>query len=270
MTSTDKTRIEKYFDDAVNAKTLISFVTAGDPSPAHTVPAMHGLVAGGVDILEVGIPFSDPEAEGPAIQASSERALAQGMTLVKVLEMIQEFRRENTHTPVVLMGYLNSVLAMPNFSARAEKAGVDGLIMVNLPPEAGTTLQHELAAHNINLIYLIAPTTSDERAEYILSQSSGFVYYVSLKGITGASHLDTSAVAQKVAGLQRHTKLPICVGFGIKNAELAREVAKIADGVVVGSALVNLLSSYIDDVDAGSAAMQAEAKLLRQGVDEHG
>ena len=182
-----------------NRTAFVSFVTAADPGPEYTVPALHGLVAGGVDILELGIPFSDPEAEGPAIQAANERALAQGITLAQVLEMVAEFRRKDADTPVVLMGYLNSVLAMENFAQRAAEAGVDGLIMVNLPPEEGDRLQQQLADHQIDLIYLLAPTTTDERAQQIAAKASGFIYYVSLKGITGASHLQTDEVAERFA-----------------------------------------------------------------------
>jgi tryptophan synthase alpha chain len=260
-------RISQFFA-APNAPTaLISFVTAGDPSVAHTVPAMHALVAGGVNILELGVPFSDPEAEGPAIQASSERALANGVTLVGVLEMVTEFRNDDSTTPIVLMGYLNSILAMPDFAARAQAAGVDGLIMVNLPPESATEIQAELVAHDIDLIYLIAPTTTDERAQLILDRSSGFMYYVSLKGITGANNLQTDVVAARLAELRQFSDIPMCVGFGIKDATSAGEVARFADGVVVGSALVNLLAEHAEDVSAGAEALQLAATALRQGID---
>ena len=220
-----------------NRTAFVSFVTAADPGPEYTVPALHGLVAGGVDILELGIPFSDPEAEGPAIQAANERALAQGITLAQVLEMVAEFRRKDADTPVVLMGYLNSVLAMENFAQRAAEASVDGLIMVNLPPEEGDRLQQQLADHQIDLIYLLAPTTTDERAQQIAAKASGFIYYVSLKGITGASHLQTDEVAERLQQLRSYTSLPFCVGFGIKDATTAKALAPHADGVVVGSAL---------------------------------
>jgi tryptophan synthase alpha chain len=259
-------RISQYFAANQDRKALISFLTAGDPTLGHTVPALHALVAGGVDILEVGVPFSDPEAEGPAIQASSERALENGTTLVRVLQMIAEFRQTNTHTPIVLMGYLNSILAMPDFPQRAQDAGVDGLIMVNLPPESAAQLQSQLQSCHIDLIYLLAPTTTDERAQFILENASGFVYYVSLKGITGADNLDTQAVASRLAALRQHTDLPLCVGFGIKTPETAESVAAFADGVVVGSALVNLLAEHVDSVEAGVAALTDAARALRDGV----
>jgi len=262
------TRLSSYFESNRERTALVGFITAGDPSLEHTVPALHGLVAGGVDILELGIPFSDPEAEGPAIQASSERALTNGVTLRKVLQMVREFRSVDTRTPVVLMGYLNSVLAMADFAAAAQQAGVDGLIMVNLPPESADELQQDLARHDIDLIFLVAPTTTDKRAQMIVDRASGFVYYVSLKGITGADTLRTDEVAARVAALRKHTELPICVGFGIKDAATAGAVARVADGVVVGSALVQLLGQHADSVEAGAAALKEAAHALRQGVDQ--
>jgi tryptophan synthase alpha chain len=223
-------------------------------------------VAGGVDLLELGIPFSDPEAEGPAIQAANERALAQGITLVQVLAMVEEFRRQDAETPVVLMGYLNSILAMDNFAERAANAGVDGLIMVNLPPEEGDRLQQQLADHNIDLIYLLAPTTTDERAQQIAAKASGFIYYVSLKGITGASHLQTDEVAARLQQLRDYTTLPFCVGFGIKDAATANALAPHADGVVVGSALVNSMAAG-GEVAEVAARLQQQAADIRQGID---
>ena len=249
-----------------NRTALVSFITAADPGPEYTVPALHGLVSGGVDILELGIPFSDPEAEGPAIQAANERALAQGITLAQVLEMVTEFRDKDSDTPVVLMGYLNSVLAMENFAERAAEAGVDGLIMVNLPPEEGDRLQQQLAAHHIDLIYLLAPTTTDERAQQIAARASGFIYYVSLKGITGASHLQTDEVAARLQQLRSYTSLPFCVGFGIKDATTAKALAPHADGVVVGSALVNSMAAG-GDVAAVVERLQQQAADIRKGID---
>ena len=261
------TRIEKLFASLGERKVLVGYLTAGDPTPEHTVAALHGLVSGGVDMLEVGIPFSDPEAEGPSIQAACERALANGMTLVKVLDMVKEFRQQNADTPVVLMGYLNSVLAMPDFAERAQQAGADGLIMVNLPPEAADELREQLAEHQLNLIFLIAPTTTDERAAKILSKASGFVYYVSLKGTTGAGNLQVDEVGARLKKLTAMSDLPFCVGFGVKDADSARSVARHADGVVVGSALVDLLAAHADDVEAGVQALEQMAAQLRAGVD---
>jgi len=250
--SANATRLELHLAalKAANKKALVTFITAGDPQPASTVSAMHALVAGGADVIELGVPFSDPEAEGPAIQASSERALAHGVTLSQVLEMVREFRDQDTNTPVVLMGYLNSVLRMGEvaYATAAQAAGVDGLIMVNLPPEEASGLQRELAQRAQNLIFLVAPTTTQDRAEQILKASSGFLYYVSLKGTTGASHLDPAAVREKVTGLQARTALPVFVGFGIKDAATAKAIGEVADGVVVGSALVRTMGEHRDPV----------------------
>ena len=263
----NSTRIADYFENCAGRKALVSFITAGDPTPEHTVTAMHALVAGGTDIIELGIPFSDPEAEGPAIQKSSERALANDIKLVDVLEMVASFREEDLTTPVVLMGYLNSVLAMPNFAERASSAGVDGLIMVNLPPEEADQIRAELSAHAVDLIFLVAPTTTSQRSKYIVGKGQGFIYYVSLKGITGADGLQADEVAEKLAALRHHTQLPICVGFGIKNAEVAAQIGQFADGVVVGSALVNLMAEYPNDVQGAASALRAAASDLRAGLD---
>ena len=220
---------------------LVPFITAGDPIVETTVPAMHALVRGGADLLELGVPFSDPEADGPAIQAASERALANGVTLAQVLDIVAEFRALDTATPVILMGYLNSVLAMgeSSFVERAATAGVDGMIVVNLPPEEAAALRTAMSAREMDLIFLAAPTTTDERLELIDGLASGFIYHVSLKGITGADHIAVAPVAANVARLRRKTELPVLVGFGIKDGAMARAVAAHADGVVVGAALVS-------------------------------
>ena len=230
---------------------LVPFITAGDPSVETTVPAMHALVGGGADLLELGVPFSDPEADGPAIQAASERALANGVTLGRVLDMVAEFRALDTTTPVILMGYLNSVLAMGEaaFVERAATAGVDGMIVVNLPPEEAGALRTAMSARDMDLIFLAAPTTTDERMELIDGVASGFVYHVALKGITGADHIAVAPVAANVARLRRKTELPVLVGFGIKDGAMARAVAAHADGVVVGAALVSRMAQL-----AGRAA----------------
>lgn len=261
------TRIADTFAALGGRKALVTFVTAGDPTLDHTVPAMHAMVAGGTDILELGVPFSDPEAEGPSIQASSERALNNGVTMRKVLDMVREFRQQDSTTPVVLMGYLNSVLAMSDFAARAEEAGADGLIMVNLPPEEAHEIKSDLQAHNIDLIFLLAPTTTDTRAQMILNHSSGFAYYVSLKGITGADHLDVDQVAARVGQLRRMSDVPICVGFGIKDPQTARAIGGHADGVVVGSALVNLMAER-ETPEVCAQRMQARVAALRAGLDQ--
>lgn len=252
---------------AQGKKALVTFVTAGDPGPEFTVQAMHSMVSGGANLLELGIPFSDPEAEGPAIQAANERALAKGMTLAKVLEMVAEFRQQDTDTPVILMGYLNSVLAMADFPERAGAAGVDGLIMVNLPLEEATDLQQGLIANEIDLVSLIAPTTSDERATGIAEKSSGFIYYVSLKGTTGSGALAVDEVAERTTYLRSLTSVPVCVGFGIKDAETAKAVSAHADGVVVGSVLVQLMSDS-PDPDTASQRLKSATAAIRQGLDD--
>ncbi len=260
------TRIERLFAN-LERPALITFITAGDPKIEFTVPALHALVEGGADLLELGVPFSDPEAEGPAIQASSERALANGVTLTRTLELVREFRETNQETPIVLMGYLNSVLAMKDFAAKAGDAGVDGLIMVNLPPEEADELRLDLKNHGINLIFLVAPTTTDQRARYIVSKASGFVYYVSLKGITGADHLETDSVAGKLANLRTMTDLPICVGFGIKDGRTAGLIGKHAHGVVVGSALVSRMADQGPGVEGVCQLLETETRALREGLE---
>ncbi len=252
---------------ASGKRALVTFITAGDPHPDSTVAAMHALVAGGADVIELGIPFSDPEAEGPAIQASSERALAHGVTLKHVLDFVRTFRRDDPATPVVLMGYLNSVLRMGEavYAKAAHEAGVDGLIMVNLPPEEAEELHAQLKAHDQDIIYLIAPTTTPERAQKILDAASGFVYYVSLKGITGAALIDIDSVQAKVVQLQAQTELPIMVGFGIKDAAAAQAIGQTADGVVVGSALVRTMGETpADEIDA---ALTGQVEALRAALD---
>ena len=264
------TRLANRFSELADddRKALVTFITAGDPELAATVPALHAIVAGGADVLELGVPFSDPEAEGPAIQASSERALHNGMTLATALQMVQEFRAEDLTTPIVLMGYLNTVLAMgvEAFADAAGAAGVDGLIMVNLPPEEADLLKAALAAHGIDLVFLVAPTSTPERAQLIVDHAAGFIYYVSLKGITGADHLDADSVAAKVHDLKARTAIPVMVGFGIKDAATAQAVAAHADGVVVGSVLVNAMAEG-KDIATTCANLQSMVAGLRAAID---
>ncbi|MCY3820453.1 MAG: tryptophan synthase subunit alpha [Gammaproteobacteria bacterium] len=254
---------------AGGTRALTAFITAGDPGPEATVPALHALVRGGADIVELGVPFSDPEAEGPSIQRSSERALANGVTLASVLDMTREFRNGNDVTPVVLMGYLNSVMRMgyEAFACRAREAGVDGLIVVNLPPEEAAEAQASLARQDLDLIFLVAPTTSSERAARIAQRGSGFIYYVSLKGVTGARHLDTADVARNISALREVCSLPVQVGFGIRDAESARAVARVADGIVVGSMLVDVMGERRDDPASIPAALEKRVALLRDAID---
>jgi tryptophan synthase alpha chain len=225
---------------ASNRKALIPFITAGDPAPAHTVPLMHALVEGGADILELGVPFSDPMADGPTIQRASERALKHGVGLRDVLAMVAEFRKNNVNTPVVLMGYANPIEAMgwDGFCAAAAAAGVDGVLTVDYPPEESGEFAAKCAAAGLDNIYLLAPTTPSARVEAVAKHARGFIYYVSLKGVTGAATIDMSEVAARLPAIHAATGLPVGVGFGIRDAQTARQVAEVADAVVIGSRIV--------------------------------
>lgn len=221
-------------------KALIPFITAGDPAPANTVPLMHALVAGGADILELGVPFSDPMADGPTIQRASERALKHGVGLRDVLGVVSEFRQTNATTPVVLMGYANPIEAMTwdGFCSAAAAAGVDGVLTVDYPPEESGEFAAKCAAAGLDNIYLLAPTTPAVRVEAVAKHARGFIYYVSLKGVTGAATIDMSEVAARLPAIRAATGLPVGVGFGIRDAETARQVAAVADAVVIGSRIV--------------------------------
>lgn len=225
---------------------LIPYITAGDPEPGATLQFMHALVAAGADVIELGVPFSDPMADGPVIQAACERALKHHVSLKQVLDMVETFRRDNNKTPVVLMGYANpiEVMGYAKFSERAANAGVDGVITVDLPPEEAGEILPEFKRHGLDPVFLLAPTSTDERIRKICSAASGFVYYVSLKGVTGAASLDVKAVESKLENIRKHTRLPVGVGFGIKDAETARQVGRIADAVVVGSAIVRRIAEH--------------------------
>lgn len=235
-------RIQATFDKLKqqNRRALIPFFTAGDPSPALTVPLMHAMAAAGADVIELGVPFSDPMADGPIIQRASERALKKGVSLRSILEMVAEFRRQDNATPVVLMGYGNPIEAMgwEIFAGRCAEVGVDGVLTVDFPPEESHEAFEHLQRHGIDPIFLLAPTTEEARIEQVAKLARGYVYYVSLKGVTGAGNLDLSAIEQKLPQLRKHIKLPIGVGFGIRDAATARAVAKLCDGVVVGSRIV--------------------------------
>ena len=239
-------RIQHTFQQLQGRKALIPYITAGDPNPDTTLALMHSLVANGADILELGVPFSDPMADGPTIQRAAERALAQGVSLRDVLAIVARFRQSNTHTPVVLMGYLNPSHKMgyAEFAAAAAQAGVDGVLTVDSPVETITPLQQALQQQGLDTIFLIAPTTDEARMAAIAKLASGFVYYVSLKGVTGAASLDTREVAAKLAVLRRHITIPIGVGFGISDADSARAVAAVADAVIVGSRIVREIETH--------------------------
>ncbi len=264
-------RIEQRFAalKADGRKALIPFITAGDPEPGLTVRMMHALVKGGADLIELGVPFSDPMADGPVIQLSYERALAHHVSLEQVLEMVREFRAEDADTPIVLMGYLNPVEVMgyEAFAEAAVAAGVDGALLVDLSPEESESVVERFQARGLDSIYLIAPTSNEQRVRLIASRSSGFVYYVSLKGVTGAGHLDTDEVARKLAAIRTHTDLPLGVGFGIKDAESARAVAASADAVVVGSAIIRRVEELAAEPDKLLAELARFAAELRDGID---
>jgi tryptophan synthase alpha chain len=248
---------------------LIPYVTAGDPGPDVTVDMMHAMVGAGADIVELGVPFSDPMADGPVIQAACERALKHGVSLAQVLGMVQAFRSKNVSTPVVLMGYANplEVMGYEKFVRDAARAGVDGVITVDLPPEESDGLLPRLRGAGIDPVFLLAPTSTVERIRKICAAASGFVYYVSLKGVTGASTLDLENVATRLHAIRAHTDLPVGVGFGIKNAETARRVGAIADAVVVGSALVQRIADLADNPQQAIRAVAALLAEMRAALD---
>ncbi|ACT50790.1 tryptophan synthase subunit alpha [Methylovorus glucosotrophus] len=262
-------RIKTTFDHLKQQgkKALIPYITAGDPHPDQTVKLLHAMVANGADMIELGVPFSDPMADGPVIQRASERALVHHVGLSRVLEIVREFRQQDNVTPIILMGYANPVEAMgqEKFSDRAKAAGVDGVLTVDYPPEECKEFTALLQARGIDPIFLLSPTTEPARVEVIVNQASGFVYYVSLKGVTGAKNLDIEEVAQKVAEIRTLTDLPVGVGFGVRDAATATAVAAIGDAVVVGSRMVQAVEQSNDQnlVDNVAALM----KELRIAVD---
>ncbi len=253
-------------------KALIPFITAGDPALETSLALMHAMVDAGADIIELGVPFSDPMAEGPVIQAACERALLHHVSLRDVLALVREFRQKNDETPVILMGYLNPVEVMGylEFSREAQRAGVDGVLIVDLPPEEAQPLLQHTREHGLDTVFLVAPTTTAERIKQICAESSGFVYYVSLKGVTGAGHLDVNSVGEKIAELRQYCQLPVGVGFGIKDAASAARVAGLADAVVVGSAIVKLIEE--SGADTAQACRQVSGLLsaIRQAIDLQG
>ena len=248
---------------------LIPFVTAGDPSPDATAPMMHAMVEAGADLIELGVPFSDPMADGPVIQRASERALAAGMSFGKVLDVVRGFRSRDGETPVVLMGYLNPLEAAGYAAAaeRAAAAGVDGFLTVDLPPEEAGELVRALRANGIDPVFLVSPTTSDERIARICGEAGGFVYYVSLKGVTGAANLDVDEVAERMARIRRVTDLPVGVGFGIHDGASAARIARVGDAVVVGSAVVARVEANAGSPDALPGILAAFIAELRAAMD---
>jgi len=246
---------------AAGRPALIPFVTAGDPAPKQTVAIMHGLVAGGADVIELGVPFSDPMADGPVIQKSSERALKQGVGLREVLSYVAQFRRKDEATPVVLMGYANPIerMGLVAFVAQARAAGVDGVLIVDYPPEEAQPWLDALEGSGIDPIFLLSPTSTDERIARVAQVARGYIYYVSLKGVTGAANIDTAAVATMVQRIRARTQVPVGVGFGIRDGETARSVGLVADAVVVGSRIVQELSDV-----APEAAPQRAREVMAE------
>jgi tryptophan synthase alpha chain len=248
-------------------KALIPFIVAGDPDAARTVPIMHALVEGGADVIELGIPFSDPMADGPVIQRASERALGHHVSLKTVLGFVAEFRRQDPVTPVVLFGYANPVEAMgiERFADAAQAADADGVLIVDYPPEEARELVALLEARGLDAIFLLSPTTTDTRLRQVAELGRGYLYYVSLKGVTGAAHLDATEVAARIEHVRRFTHLPLGVGFGIRDAQTARAVAEVADAVVIGSALVEVIEQATRDGVAASVV--AYLRPIRAALD---
>jgi len=250
-------------------KALIPYITAGDSNPSITVPLMHRMVKAGADIIELGIPFSDPMADGPTIQLACERALVHHTSLHDVIAMTAEFRKTNTTTPIVFMGYLNPVEAMgyEEFAKAATEVGVDGLLTVDLPPEEGEELVSILKSYAIDPIFLLSPTTSPERIEKIANAGSGYLYYVSLKGVTGSSALNVEEVAERVKTIKTISSMPVSVGFGIKDAASASAVAAVSDGVIVGSAIVKIIENNVDDADTIMNEISTLLTSMRTAMD---
>jgi tryptophan synthase alpha chain len=268
------TRIDARFAELAKEgrAAFVTYVMAGDPDPATSLEVIKALPKAGADVIELGIPFTDPMADGPSIQAAGLRALKVGMSLKKTLQLVGAFRKEDNVTPLVLMGYYNPIYiyGVDKFLADAKSAGVDGLIVVDLPPEEDTELCIPALKAGLNFIRLATPTTDDKRLPAVLANTSGFVYYVSVTGITGGAAADSNIVGDAVARIKRHTKLPVCVGFGIRTPDAARAIAERADGSVVGTALVDALRGSLDAEDRATAktvnAVAELAAALAQGV----
>lgn len=240
-------RLNRHFKNAskTSSTTLIPYITAGLPTPESTVELMHEMVNSGANCIELGVPFSDPMADGPVIQKANEKALEQNVTILSVLEMVREFRINDINTPVILMGYLNPIeqLGYELFAELSEEVGVDGLITVDLPPEESTELRNAIKGKSIEIIFLVAPTTTEKRLKYISEISESFIYYVSLKGITGSSNFNKASADQGIARIRQTTSIPIGIGFGIKDEKSAIEAAKTADAIIIGSAIVERIEN---------------------------
>jgi tryptophan synthase alpha chain len=254
---------------AQGRKALIPYITAGDPHPDQTVDLMHTLVAAGADIIELGVPFSDPMADGPVIQRACERALVHGTSLRQVVGMVKTFREKDDRTPIVLMGYLNPMEAMgyEQFANTAKAAGIDGILTVDLPPEEADEVAPLFTERDLDAIFLLAPTTTDDRIRSISEHCSGYVYYVSFKGVTGSGKIDIDEVAAKVAHIHELTALPVGVGFGIRDAETAAAVGRVSDGVIVGSVLVDTIARNQADPEQLKRALTDLLHPMRVALD---
>ncbi|MBF6648006.1 tryptophan synthase subunit alpha [Methylobacter sp. BlB1] len=264
-------RLAAKFEELSKAgrKALIPFITAGDPHPDFTVPMMHAMVKAGADVIELGVPFSDPMADGPVIQRASERALEHKMSLRKTLALAKEFRKTDTTTPLVLMGYLNPIEAMgyENFANAAQEAQIDGVLTVDLPPEEGEECTGLLKTRSIDPIFLLAPNSNEERIRKMDKLGSGYLYYVSLKGVTGAGHLNTADVENKLKQIRANTRLPVGIGFGVKDAETAKTIAGIGDGVVIGSTLISKIEANLQDPERAKQEIVELLSAMRQAMD---
>ena len=264
-------RIKQCFEQlqAQHKTALIPFVTAGDPNPEVTVPLMHAMVESGASMIELGVPFSDPMADGPVIQRANERALKQHISLRDVIGMVRRFREQDSATPVILMGYLNPIEALgyQRFAELAGEAGVDGVITVDIPPEEAEDYLAALRTHRIDAIFLLAPTSDEQRIKQICDAASGFVYYVSVKGTTGSASLAIGEVAGKLFHIRKATRLPIGVGFGIKDPESAQAVAQVADAVIVGSVLVNRIEALTEQPEAIAPELSNSISQMRTAMD---
>ncbi len=252
---------------ATGRKGLIPYIAAGDPEPSLTVPLLHALARAGADVIELGVPFSDPMADGPVIQRATERAIRQGVGLRQTLGFVAEFRTSDAVTPVVLMGYANPIERMGRheFAEAARAAGVDGVLVVDYPPEECADFANEMRAADIDPIFLLAPTSTDSRIEEVARHAAGYIYYVSLKGITGAGHLDVASVAAKLPLIRKHTNVPVGVGFGIRDAASAVAVAQVADAVVIGSRLIQEMEAT--PRERAVEAVEALVREIRSALD---
>lgn len=258
-------RLKAAFDRLAGRTALVPYITAGDPSPDATVALMHALVRSGADIIELGVPFSDPMADGPVIQRAAERAIAKGTGLRQVLDMVAEFRREDSATPVVFMGYANPIERMGQqaFVDAASAVGLDGILVVDYPPEEITEFAAMLDLARIDPIFLLAPTSTEARIQAVAEVARGYVYYVSLKGVTGAGHLDTDEVARRLDIIRRHVKIPVGVGFGIRDPESAAKLSQCADAVVIGSKIIETMEAAVKAAQAeGLSAGEGDARAI--------